>query len=78
MTRKEREKFVDKLEDEICKRTDIDSFDYIMVEIAKELYDRYLFGGIDDTKRNSLKVYINRIFPNVMEKLGCQSRRIRT
>lgn len=42
MTRKEMEKFVDKLEDEICKRTDIDSFEEFMVALSKELGSRYV------------------------------------
>ncbi len=34
--------FVDKLEDEICSRLDIDDFEAFMTAISKELFGRYL------------------------------------
>ena len=43
------EKFVDHLEDEIFKRTDIDSFEKFMVKLSIELSKRYIY----DTDLNS-------------------------
>jgi hypothetical protein len=39
---KKLELFVNKLEDEIFKRTDIESFDEFMTELTKELCARYI------------------------------------
>lgn len=47
------EVFVDHIEDEICKRTDIDSFEEFMQALAKELYKRYL-------NNTGLNIYIKK------------------
>ena len=42
MTAKKLRSFIDKMEDEICKKSDIEEYDDLMVALAKELSKRYL------------------------------------
>lgn len=42
--------FLDKLEDEICKRTDIDDFELFITSLTKELNRRYLDNAEGDIR----------------------------
>lgn len=47
--------FADQLEDELCRRTDIDSFEEFMTGLAKELSARYLVNTIGDNEKGLRK-----------------------